>query len=556
MIMKRYNNILKSFLAIIIAIQFSGCDDFLDINQDPNNPLSVPEELLLTSAQIDIAGALGMSSGGLSQITSSYVHQIVQRGATINDYGVLGNDFGVSTPWNVLYTRGLQDVEVMIAQSYETESYHYAAIGQILKAYSFSLLVDVYGDVPYFEAFLGAENIYPKYDEGSLVYAECFALLDTALLNITKTPSKIVGVNDLVYNGNMDKWTKLAKTIKLKLYNQVRLVQNVTAEVNALILEGDLLDDSSDDFELPYGSAQSPDDRNPGWVQEYSNANPQYYVSPYFFETMQNINTFGHRDYGNDIGAGNIVDPRVPYYFFNQLPVGSADGDAENPCSYCPSRSGTGFLSIWQFSFNIDPNEGFDQAISQTAIGLYPIGGAFDDGMGSDGGIGPTFGVPSTPQRLLTSFARKYIEAELYLTGAATGDARVALDEAMRLSFAKVNDLANTAGVAVIADADIDTYVNGVLTGYDAADDAGKLEHIMTQKWIASFGFAVDSFTDYRRTGWPTLHDGNTDDLAFTVRGRDYPNSFPWVATNLNTNANAPTQKIVTSAAAKPFWMN
>lgn len=540
-----------------MGVPFSSCNEFLDINDDPNNPLEAANSLLLPSAQVDIVGAFGMSTGGLSQITSSYVHQIVQRGTDVNDYGIAGGDFGVITPWNVMYTRALKDIQIIIDQGTETGEMHYVAIAQILKAYSMSIMVDVYGDVPYFEAFLGSENLQPTYDDGEVVYDEVLGLLDTAIDNLTGPSTKSVASagGDLFYGGDLEKWERLANTIKLKMYNQMRLIRNVSGEVNALISADKMLDDASDDFELVHGTNPQPDDRNPGWVQEFASANPQYYVSPFFFETMQNINTFNHRDYGNDISP-TVVDPRVPYYFFNQLPIGSSNSDAENPCSYCPSRSGLPFLSIWQFSFNIDPNEGFDQATSQSAIGLYPIGGAFDDGKGSDGGLGPTLGAPQAPQRLLTYFARKYIEAELYLTGVATGNARDALEEAIRASFEEVNEAtALVSNAEEIASADIDTYVNAVLVAYDGVDDAAKLEHIMTQKWIASFGFGIDSYTDYRRTGYPILHDGNTDNLAFTVRTREYPHSFPWVTQNLQTNASAPAQKLVTTQGAKPFWL-
>jgi hypothetical protein len=94
------------------------------------------------------------------------------------------------------------------------------------------------------------------------------------------------------------------------------------------------------------------------------------------------------------------------------------------------------------------------------------------------------------------------------------------------------------------------------LAAYDAAgSDEERLEHIITQKWIASFGFGVDEYTDFRRTGYPFLYDGNTDNLSFTVRTREFPNAFPWPTNNLSVNGNAPPQKVVTSEEAKPFWM-
>ncbi|HYI76135.1 MAG TPA: SusD/RagB family nutrient-binding outer membrane lipoprotein, partial [Chryseolinea sp.] len=135
-------------------------------------------------------------------------------------------------------------------------------------------------------------------------------------------------------------------------------------------------------------------------------------------------------------------------------------------------------------------------------------------------------------------------------------DARAALEEAIWASFSKVNQIAGSVGSPLIEDEVIAEYVDAVLVDYDADDDAGKLEHIMTQKWIAGFGSGADLYTDYRRTGFPVLHDANTDNLSFTVRNREFPNSFPWPTANLQVNSNAPSQKVVTSAEAKPFWMN
>jgi hypothetical protein len=201
------------------------------------------------------------------------------------------------------------------------------------------------------------------------------------------------------------------------------------------------------------------------------------------------------------------------------------------------------------FSYNIDPNEGYDQGTSQTVIGLYPCGGRYDFGTG---GAANFNGVGDVPQRILTYFQRKYIEAELALTGVSNGNARTAFEDAMQLSFDKVNEVAANAGVPLIPQSEIDTYMNSILALYDAADNAGKLEHILTQKWIASFGYSIDAYNDYRRTGFPVLHDGNTDNLNVTVRTREYALTFPWISTMLEVNPNAPAQKTVSTY--RVFW--
>jgi hypothetical protein len=554
-------------IAVLLAVfSLAGCDDFFNINRDPNNPLDVPLNQLLPSIQVDAAGALGINSGGLSQIATTYVHHTVQRGNTINDYAAVGDDFGVATPWTIFYTRALQDIEEMISKAEETEATHYVGVGKIMKAYFYSILVDVYGDVPFSQACNAIEFPNPKYDLGEEIYPQLFTMLDEGIAALSGASTLSPDGDDLFYGGNLDQWRRFAKTVKLKMYNQVRLVQDVSDEVNALLAEeADLIINAGDDFQFNYNSGVSPDNRNPAYVQEWAPATAQYYMSPYFYEIMRNMNTFNHPDYGGKI---DVEDPRVPYYFYNQIAEVTEDTPPENPCSYCygyvkddvfilsePALQGTGVVAIHEFSDAIDPNAGFDQSRSQTVCGLYPLGGRYDNGAG---GATNFNGHSSVAQRFLTAYAVRFIEAELYHTGVATGGAvkaREAFKKGIEAGFAKVNEIASSVEAPPIADAAITTYVNAVLVAYDGADDEGKLEHIITQKWIATFGWGVDAYTDYRRTGYPILFDGNTDDLPGTVRTREYPVAYPWSSANLAVNAEAPVQKIISSAEAKPFWM-
>ncbi len=553
-------------VAAFLCVGMLSCEsDFLDINEDPNNPTDVSLELLLPSAQLDFAGTMGTNGGGLSYITTVYMSQWVERRNTTNDYAIQGADFGNTAPWLVLYTRALADMEIIIKKANELEAYPYLGISQIMKAYAYSIMVDIWADVPFSEAHK-PDILLPVYDKGEDIYPQLFSLLDEGIENMEKESVFQVGVEDVFYGGDADLWIKFANSVKLKLYNQIREVQDVSAEVTALLNDGNLISDGSEDFEMAYGTSAGPDNRNPGYAQEWNAGGSNYQISPFFYETMANLNTFNHRNYGGDL---DIEDPRIPYYFYNQIAEVSEDDSPVNPCSYCygyvdaasgnfvtmvPELQGTGVVAIYPFSLGIDPNEGYDQGAAQTVSGLYPLGGEFDDGEG--GASSFAIGNPQVPQRILTYYALKFVEAELYLTGVASGDARAALEEAIWASFQKVNQIADNVDSPLIEDSDIEEYVEAVLADYDTDDENGKLEHIITQKWIASFGFGPDMFTDYRRTGFPVLHDANTDNLSFTIRNREFPNSFPWPTANLQVNSNAPAQKLVTSPEAKPFWMN
>jgi hypothetical protein len=184
------------------------------------------------------------------------------------------------------------------------------------------------------------------------------------------------------------------------------------------------------------------------------------------------------------------------------------------------------------------------------------MGGKFDDGTGGQAAnastltAGQVTGPGNVPQRLLTSFQTKYILAELALAGLAPGDPRDYLDDAITDSFAKVNEVAAFGSAPVLSITAITNYKNAVLAVYDAGGD--ELQVIMTQKWIASFGYGIDAYNDYRRTGFPVLHDGNTDNLAVTVRTRNFPVSFPHELQDLITNPNAPPQRVI--SLDRVFW--
>jgi hypothetical protein len=501
----------------------TSCEDFLDINVDPNNPVDVPLSQLLPTVQVTTARSVGLNSRGASSIASMYMHQIVQRGNETSDYAFTGSTFQVTAPWNTLYLATLTDLQVMKEKAEAAESWQYLGVAQIMEAYVYSVLVDLWGEVPYTEANMGEANTNPVFENGAEIYADLFAKLDAGIANVNRSSTPSPGDDDVIYGGNMENWERFANSLKLKMYNQIRLTRDVSAEVNALLSSGMLIENQSQDFELLYGNSAAPDDRHPGYVEEWAPGGASYHISPYFYEMMTGQRTF----FAPNI-LENIVDPRVPYYWYNQIAPDLGE-EPENETSYYDAA--TGFVAIYQFSFNIDPNEGFDQGSSQSVAGLYPVGGRYDEGEGETANYN---GYGSTPQRMLTYFSQLYTRAELALVGVTEEDDAELFRSAMVASFAKVNQVAAAAGAPLIAEASMNRYINSVMELYEAGSAQTKLQLIMTEKWISSFGYAVDAYNDYRRTGYPILHDANTDLLATTVRGREFPVSFPYPIADLN----------------------
>jgi len=552
----------KILLAILILI--TGCGkDWLDINEDPNYPTKAPLSQLLTNVEVQLAEGLSMRYG-LSNFAAVYMHQISMR-EDPDQYGINGTSYYTNNPWDEIYTDPAQDLELMIKTGDEGGNLIYAGIARILKAYMFSLLVDVYADVPFSEANKNTEgNPYPKYDGGAEIYPQLFALLDAGIANINDATATNVfepGDDDLIYQGDLDKWVRAANTLKLKLYNNVRLVQDVSSSVNALINSGELMEEGGD-FMLPYGTSKTPDNRNPGFP-EYEAGQKGFYISPWFYMTL--------KGYRSDIFSG-IEDPRIPYYFYNQLAPGQ-DTREGNPTEY---REG-GFVSIYFGS--IGPNRDHSTDGSMTVMGMYPVGGRFDEGDHTAVDVSSSTG--AAPYRFLTYADRLYIQAELINAGLVSGDERDILADAVMASFSLVDRVVEmtqtTQSVPLLSgSAEEIAYMDAVFAQYDAvaSDAAKRLEIIMTQKWIQNFGNNVDQWTDYRRTGYPVVFDprdatqapggfvsspeGPTVGAAPipipVQRINEIPMSLPWSQDDLLINPNAPSQK--DPATFKVFWDN
>ena len=529
-------NMKTKIAALGIVLLMAGCKDFLDINADPNNPTKASLTTILPFVEANTIGALGFGTAGITDILGVYTHQIVQRGNQ-DDYLVQANEFSLRACWDQLYTVSLPDMNQIIKQANAENKPVYAGIARALKMHMFSIIVDLWGSVPFTEAGDPSKYLFPHYDSDEAIYANLLTQLDTALVDLGKDGPK-PGDDDLIYGGDTDKWIKYVNSVKLSIYNKVRLTSLYDqAKVNAL-LGSPLLTNGSDNFQLKYNTSITPENRNPGYVREYAQGNPQYYISPYFYLMLK-----GEQACQNTLLVG-IHDPRIPYYFYNQLAPGE---EAQNPVTY---RDGE-FLSIWFGCFNRDPNEGFDQSNSQTIVGLYPVGGAYDDGSGTNASA--DLGLKGAgPQRLLTSSCVAFIRAELALTQGTTDNPRDMLQTGIARAFAEVNVAANAAGAPLISTATITDYSDQVLALYDAADADKKLEIIMTEKWIQEFGSGAESYSDIRRTGYPQVCDPAQDPNEFSIQTNPYPVSLPYSGDDLTNNGNAPKQR--NQYLDKIFW--
>jgi peptidoglycan/xylan/chitin deacetylase (PgdA/CDA1 family) len=297
---------LKYLVPLVVLMAVSCTKDFLDINTDPNNPTSIEVSKLLSTAQRTLGDALSMdeNNGGLSEILAVYTHQMTTR-EEADKYGITGVDPLIQTSWSKLFSQSanpgsvfpvygvLQNLEDIIRNATAAGNMRYAGIAKVMKAYTFSQLVDVFGDIPFTEANKLKEGIlYPKFDDDAAIYDSLFLILDAGIADLTNStaPNTLKpGTDDLIYGGNMGRWVKAANTIKLKLYTQIRKVEDVSAEVSSLLSSGNLISQTNESFLIPYGPNSATDDRNPGFFTYFATQRSNH-VSPWFYEIMKGYN--------------------------------------------------------------------------------------------------------------------------------------------------------------------------------------------------------------------------------------------------------------------------
>lgn len=314
----RQNIIKKISLVLMLAVIFSGCKKWIDtdINIDPNNPDDVSLPLLLPATQASLAFTYGGDMTRFEGIWMQHISGVERQMLGTDKYQVLESD--INNLWNTLYGGSLINLKVMMEKAEELDAKHYMGVAKTLTAFNMLNITSVWGDVPYSDALEGRENnLYAMYDSQQDVYAAVNTLLDEAIALFAETnPAGVIkpGADDLIYKGDVAKWTKLAKSLKVRAALHLSK-KNGLGPVRDALNAGGLLD-AGDDFMFVFGNAASE------W-------NPRYQ-----FDVERVDIRVGKRivDLMNTSG-----DPRMAGYFApngDGLFVGSGPGEGNTAASF------------------------------------------------------------------------------------------------------------------------------------------------------------------------------------------------------------------------------
>lgn len=464
--MKTIRNII---ITCCVSMGLTGCDkDFDQINKDPYAINELDASFLFANSQ----QALSFGSWEGEATIAQYFQNAYDLGATaafqfnknVNNFNEIrwGNYGG---PVKNL-VQGLHNLNGDPTRT------NLISMMRIWKALIFMNLVDTHGDVPYSEAGRAyIDGIFtPKYDDDADIYEDLYKEIKEASLALN--PSGDLVTADLIYDGNVTKWQRLANSLLLRLGMRYSKLNPARAEAIALeAYNAGVMQTNADDAVLFYNTLYS------NGMNSISSLNPYYYyIEKPLIDQFQLTN-----DPRSRYIAGKYVDPNTvlqtpPDVTLSAqigFPVGySSSTVATSPGAPIPVENILGGLKYSQ------PNY----------FSLFSV---------------------NAPRFFITNSQTKLLLAEAAFRGWIPGDAEALYYEGIRASMDQFQLYPQPAApddYGPITTAEQDDYIAEAAVVYNNAD---ALRLINTQYWVSNVNNPLEGWSNYRRTGLPVLSPNN-----------------------------------------------
>lgn len=436
----------------------AGCDTrFEDVNTNPNEPQEVTPDLLLPNvirSSVNTSVNTAHTTGNLvMQYTSK-----VSFATEVDRYNWAGVGY-----WEGFYD-DLRNVQDLIRIAREQDNPNYEGVGLVLKSWIFSMLTNAYGDIPYSEALAADEGTAtPAYDPQEEVYRGLLSDLEEANTLIDPGSGQSIQ-GDILYQGDLVKWKKLANSLRLRLL--MRLSEK-RSEIDVDV-PGRFSEIVSNPSEYPVFE-ENEDNAALEYLESRPNEWPRHTSRAGTFRTYRMSKTLTDTLKAFD-------DPRLPV--FGDLPD------------------------------SLDTFVGVPNGLPDNASEGYNGGRAFQSSLNTT----RYFEEPNAAKGLIMTYAEVlFLKAEAAQRGWISGDVQSYYEDGITASM-------NQYGQEV---------PSGYLSQPGVQFDASEAEKLIgTQKWIALFYTGMEGWFNWRRTGYPELEpsEKNVNQDQIPVRFR-YPES-------------------------------
>ncbi|HEX2095428.1 MAG TPA: SusD/RagB family nutrient-binding outer membrane lipoprotein [Longimicrobiaceae bacterium] len=285
----------RKLSVVALAVAVGACDEGLtDLNQNPNAPTDVPADLILRNAVQSVANtALGVGmSWNHAGLWAQHVAQI--QYAEEDRYQPRVDN--IQAFWDALYVAPAKDFDVVASKSRAANRPLQEGVGLVMKSWTFGVMTDLWGDIPYTEALQGdaSGNFTPKYSTQQEVYNGLFTDLRRADQLLAPGGATGFGAADLIYNGDGTRWRRFANSLRLR--NAMHLTKVDAAKARSefeAAIANPVLSSNADNAVLRYTGAAP--NQNPFFVNVLSR--DDHRISKTMVDMLRNLN-----------------DPRLPVY--------------------------------------------------------------------------------------------------------------------------------------------------------------------------------------------------------------------------------------------------
>ncbi|MEX0647638.1 MAG: SusD/RagB family nutrient-binding outer membrane lipoprotein [Balneolaceae bacterium] len=329
--------IKKVAFVTMMTVLLVSCDDFGNINDDPNNPSQVRTELLLTNAQQSMSDVVGHVMGtlwvqyiGETQYTDAQEYR--NPNASFNDW----------------YTGPLQNLQTIIRLNSDEETRgdvlsggsnaNQIAVARILKAYFYQMMTDRWGMIPYSAALQGKDNFAPSYDTQSDIYEDIISELKAAVDQMDDG----AGVRgDILFSGDMAQWALFANSLRARA--ALRL-----SDANATLAAAefaDAVDDGLVEEDVMYPYLADADNENP-WYTRFR-TRTDYAIHETIADYMKGLEDYRITVYANAAPDEDNGDDVVTFDEIVGMPFLEDAGELPNAAiSFPGSAIGAGGPSV------------------------------------------------------------------------------------------------------------------------------------------------------------------------------------------------------------------
>lgn len=204
----------KLYILAILAIAFSSCKKELDeVNINPNAPeIPQPDYLLTGTTKITADTYWGVTNNMNSSLL--FAQQWAKVQYTEEDRFIYSNS-SFTALWSTGYAQSIAGFNKIIELGDAQGNSNYKGVALVLRSWTFLLLTDAYGDIPYSQAGKIKQFVTPVYDKQKDVYYGILNDLKSAQAALDPAGKVIAG--DVIYGNNIASWKKFANALRLRI---------------------------------------------------------------------------------------------------------------------------------------------------------------------------------------------------------------------------------------------------------------------------------------------------------------------------------------------------